>query len=109
MANNEADVGIWTSPTPGETDKVDEVLAAKNAERAAEGFVPDSSQQIEALRAEIDRLQDSIREIASGSKRLATTEFDELKAAAEEKLRENVFLSVGIAALVGYLWGRARR
>ena len=116
MANDEIGSGIWTNPgssdtkpVMGETNLVDEVLAEKKAERASEAFVPDASQELEALRAEIDRLRGSIKEIASSSKRLATVEFDELKAAAEEKLKENVFLSVGVAAVVGYLWGRARR
>jgi ElaB/YqjD/DUF883 family membrane-anchored ribosome-binding protein len=116
MANDEIELGIWTNPGSGdtkpvigETRLVDEVLAEKNAERGSEAFAPDASQELDALRAEIDRLRASIHEIASSSKRLATAEFDELKTAAEEKLNQNVFLSVGVAALVGYLWGRTRR
>jgi ElaB/YqjD/DUF883 family membrane-anchored ribosome-binding protein len=109
MADDEFEPGIWTKPVSAEPDLVEAVSAEKNAERGSEGFVPDTSQELEALRSEIDRLRNSIQEIASSSKRLATAEFDELKASAEEKLKQNVFLSVGVAAVVGYFWGRTRR
>jgi ElaB/YqjD/DUF883 family membrane-anchored ribosome-binding protein len=109
MAEEEAGPGIWTSPIPVGTEKADEVLAEKNGERAIGEFVPDSDQEIAALRAEIDRLRGSIHEIASGSKRLVSAEVTEFRAIAEDKLKQNVFLSVGVAAFVGYLWGRTRR
>ena len=109
MSNDEMDAGIWTGTTQAGTEKADEVLAEKIAERRSSEFNPDTNQELEALRAEVDRLRGSLQEIASSSRRLASAEFDELKTAAEEKLKQNVFLSVGVAALVGYLWGRSRR
>lgn len=109
MAEEEAGPGIWTSPIPVGTEEAEEVLAEKNGERATGEFAPDSDQEIAALRAETDRLRGSIHEIASGSKRLVSAEFAEFSAAAEDKLKQNVFLSVGVAAFVGYLWGRTRR
>lgn len=113
MANAEIESVIWTNPGAGDTKPafgatklVDEVLADKRAEHISEAFAPDASHEVDGLRAEIDRLRASIQEIASSSKRLATAELDELKTAAEETLKQNVFLSVGVAAMVGYLWGK---
>jgi hypothetical protein len=46
--------------------------------------------------------------IANKTPTLATEKVDMTVADVEEALKRNVFASVGIAALVGYLWGRAR-
>jgi len=94
-------------PGASGTPMADEVLAERQA-RQDEGFAPSQSEQIAALRSEVERLRDSIQQIASGSSQLASAEFRELTNAAEERLKRNVFLSVGMAALVGYLWGRTR-
>ena len=109
MASDEMKHENWSNPAVADNDKIGDGPAAQNAEHAGRESVADTSRELEALRAEIDRLRASIHEIASGSKRIATAEWDELKAAAEMKLTQNVFLSVGVAALAGYLWGRTRR
>jgi prefoldin subunit 5 len=85
------------------------VLAKKSAERDADAFLPDQKEQIAALKSEIERLRDSIQQIASGTTQIASAEFKELSAMAEEKLKQNVFVSVGVAAFIGYLWGRSGR
>jgi ElaB/YqjD/DUF883 family membrane-anchored ribosome-binding protein len=99
---------IWKDPG-GDAPKADEVLSQKRAEQAAQSFMPGQSEQLAALKAEVERLRESIGQVASGTSQLASAEFKELASAAEKKLKENVFLSVGIAAAIGYLWGRSGR
>ena len=93
----------------GDTAKADEVLAQKNAERAADSILPGQQEQLAALKLEMDRLRESLQQIASGTSQIASAEFRELTAAAEEKLKQNVFISVGVAAFLGYVWGRSGR
>jgi ElaB/YqjD/DUF883 family membrane-anchored ribosome-binding protein len=100
---------IWRGAQDGGTSKADDVLAQKKAERKADAILPDQSEQIAALRAEIERLTESVRQVAAGTSEIATAEFKELAAAAERKLKQNVFVSVGVAAALGYLWGRSGR
>jgi len=109
MADDPSQSGIWTNPDGVATSKADDVIAQKNAERDAESILPDQKEQIAELKNELERLRESVQQIASGTRQIASAEFKELATAAEEKLKQNVFLSVGIAAVVGYLWGRSGR
>lgn len=68
----------------------------------------DQAAQIAALKTEIESLTKSVSSIASTAKDLAATSFDTAVNDAEQLLKRNVFASVGIAALLGYLWGRRR-
>lgn len=68
----------------------------------------DQSAQLEALKAELTSLKETVTSLASTARGLATTSFNTMADDAEEVLKRNVFVSVGIAALVGYLWGRSR-
>jgi ElaB/YqjD/DUF883 family membrane-anchored ribosome-binding protein len=69
----------------------------------------EQSAQIAALKAEIGSLKESISVIATTTRSLAGTGVDVAVNDAEEILKRNVFASVGIAALIGYLWGRVGR
>ena len=109
MTDDTTQSGIWTNPDGVATSKADDVIAQKNAERDAESVLPDQKEQIAALKTELERLRESVQQIASGTRQIASAEFKELTSAAEERLKQNVFLSVGIAAVVGYLWGRSGR
>jgi len=64
--------------------------------------------QITALKVELESLSKSVTAIASTAKDLAAGSFDAAVADAEQMLKRNVFAAVGIAALIGYLWGRTR-
>jgi len=68
----------------------------------------EQSAQLAALKREIETLKESISVIASTAKSLAGTSFDSTVNDTEEILKRNVFASVGIAAVIGYLWGRTR-
>ncbi|UVC10510.1 hypothetical protein IHQ71_07915 [Rhizobium sp. TH2] len=64
--------------------------------------------QLKALKAELENLKHSVATIATTARGVASEKVDVTVADVEEALKRNVFASVGIAALVGYLWGRTR-
>lgn len=64
--------------------------------------------QLDALKAELETLKLSVASITATARGLAATSANAMIDDAEEHLKRNVFASVGIAALIGYLWGRAR-
>lgn len=68
----------------------------------------DHAAQLELVRAEIENLRQSVATIAATAKSLAAEGVEVTVADLEETLKRNVFLSVGIAAFVGYVWGRTR-
>ena len=107
MADEPEHIGLWPSGRPVETSKAEEVIADKNIDGGT--MLHGHEEELHALRAEIARLQESIQQIVSSSKRIANAEYSDLRDATEAKLKENVFLSIGIAAFVGYLWGRWHR
>lgn len=75
---------------------------------AGSGSGADQAAQVEALRAELERLKESVGAVTATARGLATTSADAFVTDAEAYLRRNVFASVGIAAFIGYLWGRTR-
>ena len=68
----------------------------------------EQSAQLATLRADIETLKESISVIASTAKNLASASVEDALSDAQDVLKRNVFASVGIAALMGYLWGRTR-
>lgn len=70
--------------------------------------VDEQAAQVEALRAELETLKASVASITATARGLARTSATAMAVDAEEYLQRNVFASVGIAAFVGYLWGRTR-
>lgn len=64
--------------------------------------------QLRALKTELENLKHSLANIATKGKGLASEKAEMTIADVEEALKRNVFASVGIATLVGYLWGRTR-
>jgi hypothetical protein len=67
-----------------------------------------SDAQLESLKAEIENLRRSVAAIAANAKSFGADRIELTIADVEETLKRNVFMSVGIAALVGYVWGRIR-
>lgn len=64
--------------------------------------------QVEALMQELETLKTSVASITITARGLASTSANAMAAEAEGYLKRNVFASVGIAAFIGYLWGRTR-
>lgn len=84
------------------------VTATGEPLKSETSFGDEQSAQLAALKAEIETLKESISVIASTARDLAGTSVDVAFNDAEEILKRNVFASVGIAALIGYLWGRTK-
>ena len=68
----------------------------------------DRADQIKALKVELESLKESVAAISSTAKSLVGTGANLAMDDAEEILKRNVFASVGIAAFIGYLWGKVR-
>ena len=64
--------------------------------------------RVKDLAAEMETLRLQLAEIALTAREVANKKVDVTVADIEETLTRNVFASVGIAALAGYLWGRLR-
>jgi ElaB/YqjD/DUF883 family membrane-anchored ribosome-binding protein len=64
--------------------------------------------QLQTLKSELENLKQSVAAIASMARGAASEKVDVTVADVEETLKRNVFASVGIAAFIGYLWGRTR-
>lgn len=64
--------------------------------------------QLQSLKAELEKLRQSVAAIAAAARGVATEKMDVTITDVEEALKRNVFASVGIAALIGYVWGRTR-
>lgn len=90
-----------------EAPRVDEALDAIDRR---EGDTADSwtLEELHAMRSEISRMRESLLEVGSASGRLAKAGVSSLKDDAERRIRERPFASVGVAALLGYLWGLTR-
>lgn len=69
---------------------------------------PMADDRLKDLAAEMETLRLQLAEIAQTARQVATKKVDVTVADIEETLTRNVFASVGIAALAGYLWGRLR-
>ncbi|MBL0375482.1 hypothetical protein JJB09_26090 [Rhizobium sp. KVB221] len=69
---------------------------------------PTSIDQLHALRAEIDQLNESLNLIAVGSARFATSQVRQAATEIEDMFKRNIILSITTAAIVGFLWGRSR-
>jgi prefoldin subunit 5 len=64
--------------------------------------------QLEELTAELERLKESVAAVASTARGFAATRVETTIADVEEALKRNVFISVGTAFFIGYVWGRSR-
>jgi len=63
--------------------------------------------QLAALRAELDTLNESVASVTATARGLAKTSANVMAIDVEDYLKR-IFASVGIAWFVGYLWGRSR-
>lgn len=67
-----------------------------------------SNAQLESFKAEIENLRQSVAAIAAIAKSFGADKIELTIADVEETLNRNVFISVGIAALIGFASGRIR-
>lgn len=72
------------------------------------GEVESQAAQIEALKAELESLRQSVAAMTSQARNVAGMGVHVAVDDVEGMLKRNVFASVGIAALIGYVWGKIR-
>jgi len=65
-------------------------------------------EQVDAIKHEIARLRETVATIASRASELATAKAETTMTDVEDALKRNVFMSVGVALAIGYVWGRSR-
>jgi hypothetical protein len=88
---------------------VDKALAAMREPERIDGFPLTSSQEeLEALKAEVARLRESAAEIGSATVRVAKAQASDFVVDIREHIRRKPLPTVGIAAVIGFLWGMTR-
>jgi hypothetical protein len=88
---------------------VDKALAAMREPERNDGFPLTSSQEeLEALKAEVARLRESAAEIGSAAVRVAKTQASDFVVDIREHIRRKPLPAVGIATVIGFLWGMTR-
>lgn len=90
-----------------EAPLVDQALASVAEQPSGEAsLLP--SQELEALRAEVAHLRESVIEIGSASVRITRAKAEDVMEDARARIVARPMAAVGAAALIGYLWGRTR-
>jgi ElaB/YqjD/DUF883 family membrane-anchored ribosome-binding protein len=99
-----------TLSRPASAPKVDEALAAieSRAGTTTGGADTSAMDEITALRAEVARMKDSAREVASASGRIARSGSAALRDDLEDRIKTRPLTAVAIAAAIGYVWGLTR-
>jgi Uncharacterized conserved protein len=85
---------------------VEEALEATQAEE--DEAIEVRPEEVRALRAEVARLKDSVLELASGTTRVAKARAQDAVGDVEGRIREQPWKAVGLAAVIGFLWGLRR-
>jgi ElaB/YqjD/DUF883 family membrane-anchored ribosome-binding protein len=105
---NEANPNKSPLSEPAAAPKVDEALIAiESRTDDGDGDVL-ALDELSALRSEVARLRESATEVTAASRRLARTGAIALRADLEERIRVRPMAAVGVAALLGYVWGATR-
>ncbi|TWF47807.1 hypothetical protein [Neorhizobium alkalisoli] len=99
------------SPDDNRSDAplVDEALAStKESVEIDEPSAFSSQEELEALKAEVARLRESASEIGAATVRVAKAQASDLIADIEKRVRSKPLSAVGIAAIIGFVWGMTR-
>ncbi len=95
-----------TDALANEFPLVEEALEATQAQEDDDFQV--RPEEVRALRAEVARLKDSVLELASGTTRVAKARAQDAVSDVEERIREQPWKAIGLAAVTGFLWGLRR-
>jgi hypothetical protein len=88
--------------------RVDEALTAIESRPATNGPDVLAREELDALKAEVAQIKTSAVEVTSASGRLVRTGALALREDIEGRIRAKPLAALGIAALVGYVWGATR-
>ncbi|AXV18359.1 hypothetical protein CYG48_21750 (plasmid) [Neorhizobium sp. SOG26] len=91
-----------------ESPRVAEALAASGDTGSYAGSATEASEEVQALRREVARLRESAAEIGYASVRVAQSEAEVVLDDVRDRVRKRPLAAVGIAALIGYIWGLTR-
>ncbi len=88
---------------------VDKALAATREPELTDGTTfAASREELEALKAEVARLRESASEIGSATLRVAKAQAADVLVDLKERIRRKPLPAVGIAAVMGFVWGMTR-
>ncbi len=88
---------------------VDQALASmRELEETDEVPILSAQEELAALKVEVARLRVSASEIGSATVRVAKAQTSEVIEGIEKRIRAEPFPAVGIAALIGFIWGIMR-
>ncbi|MDQ1183353.1 hypothetical protein [Agrobacterium larrymoorei] len=90
-----------------EAPKVDEALAAVKA-RQDTPATDHAIEEVRALRSELGRITESAQEALSASARITRSEIQSAQSKVIRQVRKRPLQALGLAALVGYVWGMTR-
>lgn len=107
-----------TAGTPGEKEeqaekdpapKVDEALAAvRQRSRAGSRSTDFASDEIRAMRAEVDGMLGSANEVARASGRVTRHKVRSLRKTVSDQVRKHPIQALSLATIVGFIWGMTR-
>lgn len=84
------------------------VDAALNSQSLVQPKVLDAAEEVRALRRDVARLKENFMEVAEGGVELLKAEARSVGRDVEDRIRERPLAAVGVAALLGYVWGLTR-
>ncbi|MGI2033992.1 hypothetical protein ACRQ1B_16485 [Rhizobium panacihumi] len=105
--------GIAPSPSQevgfgSDAPLVDKALKATRELGHTDAPFASSQEELEALKAEVGRLRESASEIGSATVRVAKAQASDLLVDLKERIRRRPLPAVGIAAVIGFVWGTMR-
>jgi len=84
------------------------VDAALQTRPPVESEILDTSEEVRALRRDVARLRENILEVTEAGVELIKAEARSAVRDVEDRIRERPLAAVGIAAVLGYVWGMTR-
>ena len=87
--------------------RVDEALRSARSRDHGAGSA-DPAEELRALQAEVAGLRETLAEIGASSLRVARSHADDALETTRDRIREKPLAAVGIAALLGFVWGITR-
>ncbi len=103
-----ASVAPAPSSAERESPRVAEALAAIGTASFDARSTTEASEEVRAMRHEIARIRESAAEIGYASARVVRTEASVVLDDVRDRVRRKPLAAVGVAALVGYIWGLTR-
>ncbi|MBW6425523.1 hypothetical protein KX729_29345 [Rhizobium sp. XQZ8] len=84
------------------------VDAALNSQSLLETEILDASEEVRALRRDVARLRETLLEVAEGGVAIMKAEARSAVRDVKARVRQRPLAAVGVAALIGYVWGLTR-